>query len=112
MAKPATYGFWRGALAGLVVAAAGALALAWVYPPRPLLAPEVDPGALEAPAAPGQPAGWPRRNRHDRADAGAGAGEAAIGDARRPTYRARRGGLHRRATMFQTRLRCGQDCEP
>ena len=57
MAKPATYGFWRGFFVGLVLAAAGALALAWVYPPRPLLAPEIGAGALEAPAAPGQPRG-------------------------------------------------------
>ena len=57
MAKPATYGFWRGFFVGLVLAAAGVLALAWVYPPRPLMPPEVDPRALEAPAAPGQPDG-------------------------------------------------------
>ncbi len=53
----ATHGFWKGILSGLVVAAAGLLALAWLYPPRPLLPPEIDPGALEAPAAPGQPQG-------------------------------------------------------
>ena len=53
----ATYGFWKGFLTGLVLAAAGLLALAWVYPPQPLMAPEIGAGALEAPAAPGQPQG-------------------------------------------------------
>ena len=57
MAKPATYGFWRGFFVGLVLAAAGVLALAWVYPPRPLTPPEIGAGALEAPSAPGQPQG-------------------------------------------------------
>jgi hypothetical protein len=56
-AQPATHGFWRGFLVGLILAAAGVLALAWFYPPRPLLPPEVDAGALEAPGAPGLPAG-------------------------------------------------------
>ena len=55
MATQATHGFWRGFLTGLVLAAAAALALAWLYPPRPLLPPEVDAGALEAPGAPGRP---------------------------------------------------------
>jgi hypothetical protein len=40
-----------------VLAAAGLVALAWFFPPLPLLPPEVDPGALQAPAAPGQPDG-------------------------------------------------------
>ena len=57
MAKPATYGFWRGFFVGLVLAAAGVLALAWVYPPRPPSPPEIGAGALEAPSAPGQPQG-------------------------------------------------------
>lgn len=57
MAERRTHGFWKGVLAGLLVAAAGLLALAWLHPPRPLMPPEVDPGALEAPAAPGQPDG-------------------------------------------------------
>jgi hypothetical protein len=50
-----THGFWRGFLAGLVLAAAALLALAWLYPPKPLMPPEVDAGALEAPGAPGRP---------------------------------------------------------
>ena len=56
-AERRTHGFWKGFLTGLVLAAAGLLALAWLNPPRPLLPPEVDPGALEAPAAPDQPQG-------------------------------------------------------
>jgi hypothetical protein len=51
----ATYGFWRGFVIGLVLAAAAVLALAWFYPPKPLLPPEVDAGALEPPDAPGRP---------------------------------------------------------
>jgi hypothetical protein len=57
VAERRTHGFWKGLLVGLLVAAAGLLALAWLYPPRPLIPPEVDPGALQAPAAPGQPDG-------------------------------------------------------
>ncbi|HET9069523.1 MAG TPA: hypothetical protein VFN28_12825 [Amaricoccus sp.] len=57
VAERRTRGFWKGFLTGLVLAAAGLLALAWFYPPRPLLPPEVDPRALAAPAAPGQPDG-------------------------------------------------------
>ena len=46
-----------GFFVGLVLAAAGMLALAWVYPPRPPRPPEIGAGALEAPSAPGQPQG-------------------------------------------------------
>jgi len=50
-----TYGFWRGALAGLVVVIVAALALAWLYPP--LRAPEVDEGMQVPPAPPSAPPG-------------------------------------------------------
>lgn len=43
-------GFWRGFVVGLLLAAAVALLLAWLNPP--LRAPEVAPGATEAPPAP------------------------------------------------------------
>ena len=48
-------GFWRGVFTGLVVAAVLAAALAWLFPP--LRAPEIPPGTLDAPAAPGTPVG-------------------------------------------------------
>ena len=61
-------GFWRGALVGLLIAAAVGLALAWLYPPVPPTPPAVTPvppgrrrssppGSTE-PAAPGER--WPR----------------------------------------------------
>ena len=54
MAERRTRGFWKGFFTGLLLAAAGLLALAWFHPPQPLLPPEMDAGALEPPAAPGQ----------------------------------------------------------
>jgi hypothetical protein len=51
--KAATHGFWRGFLSGLVLAAAGLLALAWFYPPGRSTPPEAGAGAVEAPGAAG-----------------------------------------------------------
>ncbi len=53
--RAATHGFWRGFFSGLVLAAAGLLALAWFHPPVPFLPPEVSPDKLVAPGAPSQP---------------------------------------------------------
>jgi hypothetical protein len=50
---PRTRGFWQGLIAGLLLAAAAALALAWLFPP--LQPPEVAPGSLVAPPAPEPP---------------------------------------------------------
>jgi hypothetical protein len=47
--------FWRGVLFGLVLAAAGLIALALAYPPVPAEPPALAPGALSAPAAPAEP---------------------------------------------------------
>lgn len=55
MAERRTHGFWAGLLTGILLSLAGLLALAWLHPPVPLLPPDVDAGALEAPAGPGQP---------------------------------------------------------
>lgn len=48
-------GFWRGLASGVALAAAAALALAYVFPP--FFAPSVDPVTQVAPAAPAVPAG-------------------------------------------------------
>lgn len=53
--QAAAHGFWRGVFTGLVIAAALAAALAWFFPP--LRAPEIPPGTLDAPSAPGTPDG-------------------------------------------------------
>ena len=55
--KPRSYGFWRGFVFGLVLAAALGLVLAWRYPP--LKPPEVSPGAMSAPGAPDAPDALP-----------------------------------------------------
>lgn len=47
-------GFWRGLVSGVALAAAAALALAYVFPP--FFAPSVDPVTQVAPAAPAVPA--------------------------------------------------------
>ena len=55
-AKTEKGGFWRGFLLGLVLAAAGLLALALAFPPVPATPPEIDPAAASGPAAPASPA--------------------------------------------------------
>lgn len=67
-----THGFWRGILAGIVVAIAAALLLAWVYPP--LRAPEVDNGMQVPPAPPGVPGGAAEAIPTPATDAPAGFG--------------------------------------
>jgi hypothetical protein len=51
-----TYGFWRGILTGIVLAAAIALGLAVAVPPTVYHSPSVVPDAPLAPAAPAPPA--------------------------------------------------------
>ncbi len=66
MARQAgSHGFWRGVLAGLLVAAAGLLALALAYPPEPLRQPEITPGSTLPPAAPAAPADLPQPPRNE-----------------------------------------------
>ena len=86
MARGGRRGFWRGVLAGLVLAAAAALALAVAFPPRPLLPPEISPGTLAVPPAPepapGRGAAGGRPGAGPAAGA-AGTGRIAVADARR-----------------------------
>ena len=53
----ATHGFWKGFLTASCWRRRGSPRWRGSYPPRPLMAPEIGDGALEAPAAPGQPQG-------------------------------------------------------
>ena len=55
MARARTRGFWRGFLAGIVLAALAGLAAAWFLPPVPATPPAVTPGSLMAPQPPDQP---------------------------------------------------------